>query len=168
MSSKIYLAGPIAGVSYEVARYAWRSEFKELLDKDWSYSQFEKPRCFGPMRGKEYLSWTKEMPSGHIQLHDLAPEISKPHGVMGRDSWDVRTASLVVANCSFIEKPSVGTIMEIGMAHAYRVPIILIQNVDGDDSHWSKHAMMVEAATYRVATVDEAVALAVLLFHPGL
>ena len=141
---KIYLAGPITGCMYEDAT-DWRTWFSDTLAQvvspDAAY-------CASPMRGKHYLRDT-----GPIAVMGHPSPLSTNRAIMTRDHWDCMTADIIVANLLGTEKVSIGTVMEIGWAHAYRKPLVLV--IEAGNLH--QHPMVLEAAGFTVTTLEEAV-----------
>ena len=143
MKHKIYLSGPIAGLSYNETM-GWRDFFAAEVAK-FSPDIF----CASPMRGKEFLRDIKSFkPNGYD--HPL----STGKGIMTRDHWDCMTSDLIVVNLLGAERVSIGTVMEMAWGHAYRKPIILIME---DKGNVHEHALLMETVGLRVQTLDEAV-----------
>ena len=148
---KIYLAGPIAGLTYEGAALGWRERIKPLLPEFDLYS---------PMRNKEFLAGVGEL-SGSYEHNPLA----SAKGILGRDRNDVLNCDLMIA--CFLEADgnmSLGTAMEFGWADAWRKPIIAVGEPDG--SH-IRHPMLSAASLYIVETLEHAAQLARHLLLPG-
>jgi nucleoside 2-deoxyribosyltransferase len=149
--SKVYLAGPITGLAYGGA-VDWRVAAKEYLTKRGIDG-------YSPMRGKDYLK-----NETHIALYyseEVSP-LSTPRGIMTRDRYDCRTADLVLVNFLGAEKVSIGTVMEIAWADAHRVPIVAAM----EPNNIHAHAMINEALGYRVDTLEEALAITVVVLKP--
>ena len=166
-TARVYLAGPIAGATYNEARYGWRAEFmKGLAEAGDTHIE-----VFGPMRGKAHLETVERMAAAYEE-HDLNAAtvegiLTSPSAIVGRDRFDVERATLVVFNASLVDAPSVGSCIEVGWADSARVPLCLIYR-DDDPEHWSNHVMLRELATYACTSVDDAVTLTVGMFRPGL
>lgn len=150
MTKKIYLAGPISGLTYESAALGWREQIRTLLP------EFD---LFCPMRAKEFLAG-----EGILQGAYAFNPMSSENGILGRDRNDVFTSDLVIAN--FLEDEgnmSLGTAMEFGWADAWRKPVIMI--AEQDNVH-RKHPMLRGSSVYVVETLDEAAILAKHLLLP--
>jgi len=150
MSKKIYLAGPITGLTYEGATLGWREQIKTLLP------EFD---LFSPMRAKDFLA-SEGVLEGSYGYNPMSSE----NGILGRDHNDVFTCDLMIAN--FLEddgNKSLGTAMEFGWAHAYRKPIIMV--AERDNPH-RQHPMLRSASVYIVESLDEAATLAKHLLLP--
>ena len=153
-SKAVYLAGPISNMTYESARYGWRSEFADLLP--------EHIHCFSPMRGKEMLAGISNISSNGAEYPDHA--ITTDAGITTRDFNDVKNCDAMVACFLSTPLPSLGTAIEFGIAMSFQKPIIMIGregNVNFD------HMMMRRMAGYRVNNLDEASVILTHLLTPG-
>lgn len=137
MSKKIYLAGPISGMTYEGSE-VWRDEFRRKLD----------PRidAYSPLRGKQYLP------------------LSSDKGITTRDRYDCMGADLVVFYLLGATRISIGTMIELGWADAARNPAILIMEKEGNVH---EHPMLRETTHFRVDNLEDAVKLANIILLPG-
>lgn len=159
MMKTLYLSGPITGLSYEGCTN-WRQYVAKQLAHDIV--------GISPLRGKEYL---KTMPTMPHTLEDVV--MSSQRGIMARDRFDTMNTDALFANLLGVTwaelakaaeagdvraiRASLGTVMEIAWADMLRKPIILVMEPE-DNIH--DHPMIREAASYRVETLDEGVALA--------
>lgn len=136
---KIYLAGGISGLSYDES-VAWR---------EYAKSRFL-PNIIGlsPMRGKSYLAQEKS-----IGDHYSDTLLSTARAITTRDHFDTKRADLLLINLLNAPKVSIGTMIEIGWASAYRVPIIVVM----DEGCVHDHAMVRECASFIVKTLDEGI-----------
>ena len=150
MKKKLYLAGPISGLTFEGAALGWREQIKPLLP------EFD---LFSPMRAKDFLAG-----EGVLEGSYAYNPMSSENGILGRDHNDVFTCDLMIAN--FLEdegNKSLGTALEFGWAHAYRKPIIMV--AEQDNVH-RQHPMLRGASIYVVESLDEAASLAKHLLLP--
>ena len=156
---RVYLSGPITGLSYGDAAEGWRAAFTKMLPAGL--------QALSPMRGKEALEGYTELSS--VCYPDLV--IASPAGIVARDRNDVMTCDAVVCNLTGAQRVSIGTMIELGWADAFRKPIVLVMEARGtngpdmpDNIH--EHAFVSQLAAYRVETLEKA---AVLLAHllPG-
>ena len=157
---RVYVAGPIAGQSYEGAT-AWRD-----------YAQERLPECeiLTPMRGKEYLAQLPAMPltsaelvstaehtvakSMGIKMSALEEEISSERAIHGRDTWDVRRVDLVFANFlpgDKVGRVSIGTACEVYLAKFLHIPVVEILVRGGIHDH----PFITGSAWVVVETVEE-------------
>jgi len=139
----VYLAGPIAGLSYGDA-VSWRVEAKRDL------------ACYGitaysPMRAKESLAGKGPLAAAWSSPSE---EALSPHSVFKRDMADIQRADLILANLQGATRVSIGTMIEFGVAHRLDIPIVVV--MDKADIHW--HIFVLEVATLICPTVEEAVA----------
>lgn len=125
--SKVYLSGPITGLDYGNARYGWRKEFADRMG--------EGIEVLSPMRHEGHLAEMKtkmsvealkafEKEKNHIFSH--------PKMIVSKDMLDIEQCDLVVVNLLGAEKPSQGTIWEMGYAKGKGKQIVVIRQ--GNDS----------------------------------
>lgn len=147
---RIYLAGPISGLTYAESELGWRQKIRPLLP------EFD---LFSPMRGKSFLA-----NAGPLQGAYAQPMASGP-GILGRDRNDVKNCDLMIA--CFLEDDgniSLGTAMEFGWADAWRKPVIMVAQ---PDNFHRRHPMLATSSVYIVEGLEEAAGLAKVLLLPG-
>jgi nucleoside 2-deoxyribosyltransferase len=146
---KIYLAGPISGLTYEGAQ-DWRDYFTSTIDQQIA--------CFSPLRGKEYLAMRGPLEGSYDEF-----PLSTDRGITTRDRNDCMGADLVVFNMLGAKRVSIGTMVEFGWADAARVPSILIIEKEGNIHNYP---MIREIAGFRVDNLQDAIAIAeIVLLH---
>ncbi len=150
MSPRVYLAGQIAGLTYDGAD-DWRQVAATLLTPNGI-------RVFSPLRGKEFLRGAGVL-EGPVDAHPL----STAHGLTARDREDVRRADAVLMYLPNSERVSIGTMIEIGWADAWRVPVVLVTD---PNSLYAVHPMVAECVSYTVPTLEQGVALIRSLLLP--
>lgn len=145
---KVYLAGPIAGLTYDAGQN-WREAFADAMPAAIA--------CYSPLRSKAYLRGDA---IGTAPIH-MGP-LSTDRGIMARDHMDCRTADLIVANFLGAERVTIGTAMELAWAFAYGKPVVAIMEPSGN---LHDHPMIREAISFRVPCILQAASLvpAVLL-----
>lgn len=136
---KVYLAGPITGLTYAEARQ-WRKEF--------SYDLPESIKCYCPLRGKNYLSSKRTLTAVATSNKPL----STSKGILSRDHFDVMTCDVLVVNFIGATRVSIGTVAEIAWAYNAKKPIVLI--MDKDNIH--DHDFINEMADFTVQSLNEA------------
>ena len=150
---KVYLAGPVTGLSWEETE-SWRDDFKKRL-KDSS------PHIvgFSPLREKGFLV-------NETSIADTYPTIfSSQRAIMSRDFFDVSTADALVANLTLSSTVSIGTVMEIAWAYQRRIPVIIISKMkDGIPINIHNHSMLREAANWWIEDQEDAVTIIQTLF----
>ena len=157
----VYLAGPITGLTYEEARFGWREEFADLIDR----MGFDHIHLRSPMRGKDFLKVIREALSCSETQYPDNP-MGTSAGITTRDYNDVKTSDAMVA--CFLESnnvPSLGTAAEYGYAHAWQIPII---TVGAPDDPNVKHVMLKRMSGFRVDTLEEAAIILGYLLTPGI
>jgi nucleoside 2-deoxyribosyltransferase len=146
----VYLAGPITGLTYDEA-IDWRGGVEKVL-RDYGVHPLS------PLRGKDYLrplgvlDDAGDMEKSAYAMNEDWP-LSTPKGITVRDRNDVRTCDAVLVNLLGAERVSVGTVIEIAWADAYRVPSVIA--MEKDNPH--RHAMINEVAGLIVPDLDMAV-----------
>lgn len=147
---KVYLAGPISGLTYGDAQ-SWRSYAKDKLAPDIN--------GFSPLRCKEYLTGFGVI----AQSYEDTP-LSTDRGINTRDHWDCKTSDLILCNLLDVERISIGTVMEIAWSFAYRVPLVLAIAKSGSVHD---HPMIRECVGFRTDNLDHAIQItkSILLPH---
>lgn len=155
MSAKpvVYLAGGIAGLR------GWDAT-------DWRIQAARDLRERGldpldPMRSKKVLAG-----QAHIStdFHDYEKHgaFFTSRGIMTRDFNDVKRADALLVNLLGLEKPSLGTIMELAWAYALQKPAVVAIEAAGNPH--DGHPMIHEAMPFRVTSLHEAIdSVAVIL-----
>lgn len=124
---RVYLCGPIAGLTATDAKLGWRQIIASMLSPD--------IHAVSPMRAEpdtasgEKLSYRPEAYASHPMLTADA--------ITARDRFDVMRCDMVVANLTG-GKISMGSMIELGWADAYRKPVVAI--LTPEDVHW--HVMV--------------------------
>ena len=147
---KIYLAGPICGLTYEGAQ-EWRNEFMLHID----------PRIetFSPLRGKEYLTMRGPLEGSYDEF-----PLSTDQGITARDRYDCMGADLVVFNLLGATRVSIGTMIEFGWCDAARNPAIVIMEKEGNIHDYP---MIRQIAQFRVDNLKDAISIANIILLPG-
>lgn len=144
MSKRVYLAGPISGLTYDQGN-EWRLEAAEYL-------KTVGIEAYSPMRAKEYLRSEGVLTGAYA--HGL---FSSSRAIMTRDFDDCSRADLILANLRDYPKVSIGTVMEIAWAYAFRIPLVLVLE-DTGNVH-DKHPMIAEATGFRVNNLEDALTI---------
>lgn len=141
---RVYLAGPITGLTFEGAT-DWRDRvIEDLL-----------PNIVGvsPMRGKEYLAGLGTIGGTPDEVY-MTNVMSTPKSIVCRDRYDCTSSDAVLMNVLGAKRVSIGTMIEAGWADSARVPLVLV--IDGKaNPHY--HAMLTQIAGYVVETLPQAV-----------
>lgn len=117
MKPRVYLCGPITGLSY-CDSTDWR---------DYAICRLGENGMEGvsPLRGKEYLAGLSTI-SGHGRDYAHLGPLSTPRGVMTRDRFDATHCDAVLANLLYATHVSIGSVMELAWADAHRIPIVAV------------------------------------------
>lgn len=157
MSKKVYLAGPITGLSYGETT-DWRQYVKDKLQyheyemHDMKFLDTHEIRAFSPMRSKEYLSKEKVIQDRYD--YDPKDILSTARGITTRDRWDCLTCDLLFVNLLGAQRVSIGTVLEMAWADSKRTPIVLVQEPKGNIH---EHSMISEIVGFRVDNLDTAI-----------
>jgi nucleoside 2-deoxyribosyltransferase len=144
----VYLAGPIAGLNYDGA--TWWREYAASYLEDFDI------KALSPMRAKQYLRDVETF-SGNCGAESSMGPLSGARAVVARDRFDVERCNVLLVNLLGAERVSIGTMFEIAWAHQRHTPVVLVMEADGSNIH--EHAFVTEAAGFRVATLDEGIAV---------
>jgi nucleoside 2-deoxyribosyltransferase len=151
MRPKVYLAGPIAGLTYDEGQ-DWRTYAQAVLEG-------ANIDGFSPLRGKQFLR-----AAGKIGTAGFAHALASDKGIMKRDTNDVRTSAVVLVNFVGATKISRGTDMELMAAYILNIPVVV---ACPEDSIMLDHPMVRAAVDYRVDTLDDALEVIQTIVNPG-
>lgn len=140
---KVYLAGPICGLSYDDCT-DWRGFAHKWL------AEFDIAGV-SPMRFKEHLAGEKDVGSHYEEV------MSCSRGITTRDRFDTTECDVVLANLLGAKKVSIGTMIEYGWADAARKPIITVIEKEGNPH---EHGMVRELTGFRVETLEDGLLVA--------
>ena len=150
MPKKVYLAGPVRGLTYGECT-SWREyAIKELAKYD----------IIGvsPMRCKEYLD------NGQALFETDENPLSCDKGIVTRDRNDVmQNCDIILVNFLGAKTISIGTAVEYGWADAKRKPIIRVMEKKGN---LNEHAFTREMSGYKVETLEEGLYIARAILTP--
>lgn len=139
--SKVYLSGPISGLTYEDC-----TDWREYASKWLAEFGIE---GLSPMRGKEYLKGQGRIEDGSAAV--LSNFMSQDAAIVTRDRWDTTRADFMLCNLLGAERVSVGTIVELGWADMARVPVVLVMEPTGNIH---EHPFVRQLSGYRADTLE--------------
>ena len=142
----VYLAGPISGLTFDGAN-DWRERAQ-------AFFAARGVQGLSPLRGKEYLRALGEL-SPQCVKEGQANVLSLPRSIMTRDFYDCTNSDVILANLLGASRVTIGTVMEIAWGFQCRTPIVLCM----EEGNVHEHAMVNEAFGYRVATLEEGLAV---------
>jgi nucleoside 2-deoxyribosyltransferase len=140
--SKVYLAGPILGQTYQGCN-DWREYSIKWL------AQYE-IKGVSPMRAKLHLNDGREITDNYEDA------LCCSRGIITCDGFDVMNCDMMLANLLGAKRVSIGTIGEFFWADAYRKPVIAVMEKEGNPH---EHAMIREITGFRVETLEEGLAV---------
>lgn len=153
----IYLAGPIAGCTWDEA-VDWRW---------WASRQFPECDVRSPMRGKEFLKELKgtipstgdKLQSDMLAVDAVDAAIASQHAIVVRDHWDVHNADVILVNLLpslELGRASIGTAFELAWCWKYQKPAVVVMQDEGNPND---HLFVREAAYIVVPTLDASIAV---------
>lgn len=139
---KVYPAGAISGLTFADA-VDWREKIRDAVPVHIN--------TLSPLRGKYYLQDLIK----HDKIDGSYDEfpLSSARGINTRDHWDVMRCDVVFVNLLGTTKVSIGTVMEIAWAHAYRKPVILV--IEEENIH--SHPMIDECVGFVVDSLEKGI-----------
>jgi nucleoside 2-deoxyribosyltransferase len=141
---KIYLAGPISGLSYEEAAGRIK-RIKHALEIQCSLANLD---VMHPLTGKGYLHTEKALaPEGY----KFPP--STDHAIVERDLWMVRQADIVLMNLHGAKTASIGSVSELAWAHLLGKHTVVIM----EEGNPHQHAFVAQMADVVFETEKEAI-----------
>lgn len=161
MSHYVYLCGPIAGLTYDEARYGWRKDFADMMP--------DHIQCLSPMRQEDELMSEKgKLGNEHDHVEAQAKEHNSvtisPRGIVAKDKFDTLRSDLIISNFLNAGAMSGGSFIEFGWADAYQIPIIMV--IEGPENP-NYHAMAVEMSSFVVDSTEKAAEITKQLLTPG-
>jgi nucleoside 2-deoxyribosyltransferase len=159
MTKSVYLSGPITGMDYGNARFGWRKTFADMLDYGIG--------ILSPMRHEGHLAEMRQpMTVEALQKYETENKhlFSHPVMIVAKDRLDIEQSTVVIVNLLGAEKPSQGTIWEMGYAAALGKQIIVVQE-PGDKVHTSP---FIVTGNVVVPTLEDAANIVNSLLSEGL
>lgn len=154
--ARVYLAGPISGLSYEEARNGWRKEFAGHLQSD--------IEPLSPMRQEGHLAEVKEITKFGYEYNQM----STSRGIFAKDILDIERCDAAVFNFIGAARVSIGSVWEMGYAHARGKPIVLIMESGKEVQNIHDHLFVAESSQFRCASVKEAAEIVNALLTSGI
>jgi nucleoside 2-deoxyribosyltransferase len=152
-SRNVYLAGPIAGLTYGECS-GWREYARERL-------RAEGINAYSPLRGKEYLDTVGRL-SGDAKQYQHLGVFATSKAIMTRDSFDVRRADVVLVNLLGADRVSIGTMFEIAWAYDRHIPVVCAIEPSGNVH---EHLFVQESIGFRTESVDEAISITIAILR---
>lgn len=170
----VYLSGPIAGLTYDQARYGWRMTVAAQLELG--------IKVLSPMRHEGHLA---EVPGPLDPAGQLDHFFSGSKIIFEKDMLDIQRCDLMLVNLLGATKVSIGTVAEIGMAAALGKKIILVMEDAGQmvtgydfvdelivgytyDNNPHEHPFVTVPASLRLNNLDDAIHAVNSLLSEGL
>jgi nucleoside 2-deoxyribosyltransferase len=141
---RIYLAGPITGLTYEES-VTWRKQVSDVLTPLGI-------QCFCPMRTKDALS-------GPTHLQTL---LRAPRSIQVRDHNDCIHADCLLVNFLGAKRVSIGTVMEIAWAYTRQIPVVCLM----EPGNLHDHEMIQESISFRVSNIQDGIEIVKSILLP--
>ena len=138
--NKIYLAHPISGLSADEVFAYYDTWIKELIHTG--------AEVLHPMTGKEFLRTELK-----FKAHDYRQPISTNKAIVGRDSWMIQQADIVLIDLTGAQHVSIGCVSELAWAFILGKHTIVIMKED----NIHQHAFVLHQANIVFTTMREAV-----------
>lgn len=146
MRPSVYLAGPITGLTYDDGQ-----DWREALKKEFGVVGID---AFSPLRQQSYLKKFGTLDAGGLNSSYFgAHPLTNPPGITDRDRFDVMTRDTILVNLLGAERPSIGSVLEIGWADAYRKPCVVVM----EEGNIHDHAMIHGCAGFVTDDLETAV-----------
>ena len=138
---RCYLAGQITDLTFDEAQ-GWREEVTPKLTAAGI-------TVHNPLRAKDFLRDYGVLKQNYLH----ASPLSSGKGIVTRDRNDVRTCDIVLMNLKGMDRVSIGCMVEVGWADAWRKPIVMVLD---EDTKYYDHEFIKEIAGYIVYDLDDA------------
>jgi len=152
MEFKVYLAGPIRGLTF-VGSTSWRNYVKNLFRPEII--------AYSPLRGKDEV--LANLPIIDDRTNPVNHPLTLRKGVVTRDRYDVLSSDLIFVNLLGAHEKSIGTMFELAWAHDHGKPIVLAMEDKGNPHD---HTFVREVAGFVLPTLEEAVVITHHILFP--
>jgi hypothetical protein len=159
--SKVYLSGPITGLTFDGAE-SWRAYTKTKLAP--GIVPLDPLRMNEFLKSSGVLADTESYTNARGALSPIEAMMISDEMLGLRDYIDTAKADAVLVNLLGAERVSIGTMLEVGIAYAHRVPIFLVMEDKGSlapygsfGSNIHEHCMLRYYASYRTNDLDIAI-----------
>ncbi len=151
---KVYLSGPITGLSYSDA-IGWTEYAKDVLWIKYGISGYR------PLRGKFELKDETCLDA----MGSTKSIVSLPKGIYRRDKYDVQSCDAMLVNLIGAKRISIGTMFEMAWADLLQKPMVLVME---PKNNLHEHIFVNESVTYRVSNLDVGIDLINLILNDDL
>lgn len=137
----VYLAGSMTGLTYKAAK-GWRLQAAEYLNE-------HNIRTLSPMRGHSHVGPDDEL-DAYYEVEGLGGE----NAVVAADRSDVMRSDAVLFNFTGATRVSIGSIVEVAWADAWRKPAVAVI----EDGSIHDHPFIRSLCQFRYRTLLEGLA----------
>lgn len=142
MTKTIYLCGPMTGLSFNRAE-EWRTKTQKKFEAIPGIQVLNPARNCHVKNDEIYQAVNLDQKRG----------LNCDRALRARNLSDIALSSVVFANFLDAERPSLGSIYELGYASALRVPVICVIE---DSGNVHEHLMITSGIDYRFNNLPEA------------
>ncbi len=157
MRQKVYLSGPMAGLTQQEAT-DWREKVAHALRR-------ASITPLSPMRDLTYRSKDSRISASNDVddgVRSFDPAMTTDRGINTRDYNDTITSDLIFIYLLGAKKVSIGTVIEIAWAYERRIPTVVVMENEGN---LHDHAMLRDMISYRVDTLDRGIEVALSVLN---
>jgi nucleoside 2-deoxyribosyltransferase len=149
----VYLSGPITGLSYDDARFGWRTTFNNGMERGIT--------VLSPMRHEGHLAEIK----GELDKQYPTHYFSGARVIVEKDRLDIERSDVMLVNLLGAQRVSIGTVAEIGIAYTLGKTIVLVME---DEGNVHDHPFVTVPAALRLNNLDDAIDAVNSLLSEGL
>lgn len=142
---KLYLFGPITGLTYEGCS-SWR---------DYVLSKLPEYACIDPLRGCNIVDPKVPMLATYQGNNWKKKTLASSRAIMAQSRWDVQRADLLLGTLQGSTKVSIGSCFELAWASDACVPVICAMDLEYYD-----HPMIKESVTHPVDSLEQCIEIA--------
>jgi hypothetical protein len=146
MKPKLYLFGPITGLTYEGCS-SWR---------EYVAGQLPEYDCIDPLRGCIIKDDKAIMTATYTGNNNWKKQtLASSKAIMAQSRWDVKRADLLLGTLQGSTRVSIGSCFELAWASDQQIPVICAMALEFYD-----HPMINESVTHPVETLKQGVEIA--------
>jgi nucleoside 2-deoxyribosyltransferase len=152
MNQKVYLAGPITGLTFNEAQ-DWRDAAVQRFKDNGIIA-------YSPLRAKDYLKKYATL-SGTGEEYANENVMSTQKAVVCRDKWDATRCDLLFVNLLGAKTVSIGTMFELAWAYDHQIPIVCA--IEKGNIH--DHMFVREVIAFPLPTLEAALTTAISILR---
>lgn len=150
----VYLSGPIFGLTFDQAN-DWRT-FAE------KYLQLVGIGVSNPLRFRKSLKGLGKLVADYTHIN---PTSFTHEATMERDHYDCLSCDAILVYLLGAKEVSKGTVFELAWGHAYRKPVILVMEPEGNPND---HPFVREVSKFQTTTLPDGIRTVAQILKPHL